>query len=90
MCFSAIRPRVNLNVSYTGSQTDQNFGTFPAETVKLDAYTLVNLAGRFNLTDMISINGRVENLFDENYRNVFGFATQGIGAYVGVRVEFSR
>jgi len=28
--------------------------------------------------------GRVENLLDETYEDVFGFRASGIGAYVGI------
>jgi vitamin B12 transporter len=32
--------------------------------------------------------GRVENVFDENYEDVFSYATPGIGAHAGVKVRF--
>ena len=82
------RLQANLNVSYTGEQLDTDFGTF--QTVKLDAYTLVNFAASINVTDEISVYGRIENLFDEDYQNIFGFATPGIGAYIGVRAILGR
>lgn len=84
------RANVNLNVSYTGDQLDDDFGTFPATRVALDAYTLVNLAAEFAVTDMVAVYGRVENLFDEDYENVFGFAPSGIGGFVGARIKFSN
>jgi vitamin B12 transporter len=84
------RANVNLNVSYTGDQLDDDFGTFPATRVALDAYTLVNLAAEFAVTDMVAVYGRVENLFDEDYANVFGFAPSGIGGFVGARIKFSN
>ena len=56
----------------------------------LDAYTLVNLTAEFVVTDMVTIYGRVENLFDEDYENVFGFAPSGIGGFVGARIKFSN
>jgi vitamin B12 transporter len=84
------RANVNLNVSYTGDQLDDDFGTFPATRVALAAYTLVNLAAEFAVTDMVAIYGRVENLFDEDYENVFGFAPSGIGGFVGARIKFSN
>jgi vitamin B12 transporter len=84
------RANVNLNVSYTGDQLDDDFGTFPATRVALDGYTLVNLAAEFAVTARVAIYGRVENLFDEDYENVFGFAPSGIGGFVGARIKFSN
>ncbi|RYY32922.1 MAG: TonB-dependent receptor, partial [Sphingomonadales bacterium] len=51
-------------------------------------YTLVNLAARVRLTDTVQLFGRVENLFDTDYEEIFGTATSGIGAYGGVRMAF--
>lgn len=50
----------------------------------LDAYTLVNLRGRWPLNDQWSLEGRVENLLDEDYALVEGFNTPGASAYLGV------
>lgn len=86
------RVHINTNVSYTGEQTDIFFPPFPApaETVSLDAYTLVNLAGSFAITENITIFARAENLLDKTYENVYGFATPGIGGFLGARIRFSN
>ena len=84
------RANANLNVSYTGDQYDTDFSTFPSTRVELDGYTLVNLAASIAVSDTVSVFGRVENLFDEDYENVYGFATAGIGAYIGARMQFRR
>ena len=49
--------------------------------------TLVNLDAEYKLRDNITLFGRVENLFDANYEEVFSYATPGIGAYAGLRVK---
>lgn len=86
------RARINLNVAYSGEQTDTFFPPTPPfqEPVSLDAYTLVNLGGSFAISENVSVLARIENLFDETYENVFGFATPGIGGFVGARVKFSN
>ena len=84
------RPRtnINLNISYSGSQVDVLFPPFPLspERVHLDGYTLVGLAASFRLTPSVQLIGRIENLLDENYEDVVGYSTQGVGAYLGVQV----
>ncbi|MFL2545808.1 MAG: TonB-dependent receptor plug domain-containing protein [Candidatus Rariloculaceae bacterium] len=82
------RASLNLNVSYNGSQDDTIFPTFPQPParVRLDNYTLVNLAAKYRLRPSIQLVGRIENLLDENYEDVVGFSTPGVGAYFGVRI----
>jgi len=82
------RARLNLGVDYSGEQDDFFFGTFPAERVVLDDYTLVNLRGSYQINDDVSVYGRIENLLDEDYQDVFGYATQGIGAFAGLKATF--
>lgn len=50
----------------------------------LDAYTLVNLRLRWPLDDHWTLEGRAENLLDEDYELAAGFNTAGASAYVGV------
>ncbi len=84
------RLNTNLNISYTGDQYDSDFSAFPAARVELDGYTLVNLAASYAVSDALHVYARVENLFDESYENVYGFATPGIGAFIGARMQFRR
>ncbi len=83
------RANVNLNLSYTGEQDDDSFPPpfFSRETVALDAYTLVNVSARFQLTSGVKLFARVENLFDTEYQNVIGYRTPGVAAYAGVQVD---
>ena len=83
------RGNVNLNASYTGSQTDTVF-TFPAQLVTLDPYTLVNVTGEFAVTPWLTLFGRAENLFDESQADLFGFQNPGRGFYVGFRLGSGR
>ena len=73
------RIAVNLNVSYTGAQTDQIFQppTFAPDTVKLSDYALVSLTGRYALGSHIELYVRAENLFNEDYVNVVGYRAPG-------------
>ena len=84
------RGNINLNMFYNGKQLDTYFPPFPQpmQRVTLDDYVFVNLTADWQLTESVSLYGRIENLLDENYEEIFGFATPGIGAYAGVRVRF--
>ncbi|RZK00573.1 MAG: TonB-dependent receptor [Novosphingobium sp.] len=79
-----------LTVRYNGRQQDVAFTdpSFVPVNVTLKDYVLVNLNAEYRLTGAITLFGRVENLFDEDYEEVFSYATPGASAYGGVRVKF--
>jgi vitamin B12 transporter len=79
-----------LSVRYNGRQDDVAFTdpSFVPVRVSLQEYVLVNLNGEYRLSDRFSVFGRVENVFNERYEEVFSFATPGRGAYGGVKARF--
>lgn len=87
--FADNRGNVNVNVSYTGSQTDTVY-TYPAQNVTLDAYTLVNVTAEYALTPWITVFARGENLFDQEQVDVYGYQNPGQGFYGGFRMTTSR
>lgn len=56
--------------------------------VTLKEFVLVNFNAEYRVTDRVSLFGRVENLLDEQYEEVFSFATPGRAAYGGIRARF--
>ncbi len=84
------RVNLNLNVSYTGEQDDLDFSSFPANTVTLDDYTLVNLTASYAFSDSLILYARAENLFDEDYENVLGFQTPSDAYYIGLRMKLGE
>lgn len=84
------RGGLNLNVRYNGEQEDTQFLFVPpfVNPVTLDAYTLVNIGADWRLTEALDVYARVENALDEAYQEVFGYATAGSAAYIGVRAGF--
>ncbi len=59
-----------------------------ANTVAMDAYSLVDLRASWQVSETIELYGRVENLLDEDYETARGYGTPGRGAFVGVRARF--
>ena len=78
-----------LTVRYNGHQQDaayiDPFGG-PVD-VRLKGYTLVNLAGSYRLTPHLELFGRIENLGDARYQEVFSYAAPGRAVYGGARVR---
>ena len=78
-----------LTARYNGRQQDVTYTpAFEQVRVPLQEYVLVNLNVEYRLTRALAVFGRVENVFDERYEEVFGYATAGRGAYGGVRARF--
>jgi vitamin B12 transporter len=48
----------------------------------------VNLAASYDIDDHVEVFGRIENLAEEDYYEVFGFPAQPRTATVGARVKF--
>ena len=51
-------------------------------------YTLVNLNARYEIAQGINLFGRVENLLDETYEQVFTFVSSGRQFVAGFSAEF--
>ena len=75
----------NLTVRYNGQQVDFQFTPAATLRVPMKAYTLVNLGADYRLDDTWQIYGRVENLFDQKYEEVFAFPAPGMAVYAGLR-----
>jgi len=86
-CFLG-KGNVNLEVLYVGKRDDYDYSSWPATRVTLGSYTLVNLAASYDVTRNIQVTGRVNNLFDKNYEEVFGYGTPGISGYAGIKCSF--
>jgi len=86
------RTHLNLGIDYHGSQRDTVFLNvfLPpfSMPVTLDAYTLVRVAGSYDITDNFAVFARVENALDAHYEEVFGYRTRGFGVFGGIRAKF--
>ncbi|MEQ1867870.1 MAG: TonB-dependent receptor, partial [Micropepsaceae bacterium] len=82
------RASATLSVRHNGEQDDTLFSLFGAQPVSIKAFTLVNLNATYDLTENVQFFGRVENLFDEKYEEVFSYRSPGIAAYAGIRARF--
>lgn len=82
------RARIFGEVAFNGRMEDFAFVPTLPPRVTLPAYTVVNLGGSFKFTDHLEAYGRIDNLFDEDYEEVFGYNTQGRTAFVGLKGTF--
>ena len=82
------RGNANLGVIYVGKRDDKDFSISPPRRVKLDQYTLVNLAASYDISKNFQLLGRVENLLDKEYEEAKGFGTPGLSIFGGIKLSF--
>jgi vitamin B12 transporter len=88
------RVTIGGSVIYVGSREDVDFNQFPAQRVTLPAYALVDVAGELQLirgrsgAPEVSGTLRVENLLNQDYDQVVGFAGRSRGVFGGARFRF--
>ncbi|MCV6584198.1 MAG: TonB-dependent receptor [Marinibacterium sp.] len=81
------RGSVTADLRYVGGNYDtQFFGAF--ETKQLSDFATVNLSAQYEITPGVKVTGRVVNLFDAEYSDVWGYATRGQTFYAGLSASF--
>jgi len=75
--------KTGVAVRYVGETFNND-----TNTVKVDAYTLVDLRASYPINDTLEVYGRIENAFDEDYQTVMDYGAAGRGVFGGVRVRF--
>lgn len=81
------RGSVSADLRHVSANFDtQFFGAYA--TSKLPSYTTVDVAADYDLNDRVTLTGRVTNLFDDDAVEVWGYASRGRAAYIGVRANF--
>ena len=66
----------------------QWFADYSSRRVSLADYAVVNVGADYQINDHAQIYGRVENLLDADYQEVYGYNTAGITGYVGLKADF--
>ena len=77
---------LDLGVDIAAFGDRKDFG-FP-DNVTLDSYALLNATVRYRVNGALTLQGRLENLFDEDYTLAQGYRTEGRAYTVGVRYSF--
>ncbi|HEV8453398.1 MAG TPA: TonB-dependent receptor, partial [Gemmatimonadales bacterium] len=82
------------SVTYLGRRDDVDFNQFPSQRIELPAYAIIDLAGEIEVLRAgpghPGVSGvlRVENLFNQHYEQVVGFAGRSRGVFGGARFRF--
>ncbi len=80
---------LGVDAQYVGSRTDTKYNPdFTSVDVETGKYTVVNMTANYKLNADLEVYGKVENLTDEEYQTVYGYATSPRAFYAGVRAKF--
>ncbi|GLQ06875.1 TonB-dependent receptor [Sneathiella chinensis] len=83
------RASIFTDVAYNGEMQDLEFvGSTPRTRVTLDDYVLVTVGADYKVTDDVLLYGRIENMLDDQYQEIYSFNGQGLTAFVGVKATF--
>ncbi len=77
--------RTTVEAKFVNAREELNFG---GPNFDIEDYSFVNIAAEYAINSHLTIFGRVDNLTDEKYEEVFGFPALGRGAYAGLRVDW--
>ncbi len=77
-----------VDAIFVGKREDKDFSTYPATRITLDSYTLLNASATYKVTGFLQIYGRLINILDSNYEEVYGYGTAKRSGYVGVKIGF--
>lgn len=88
--FADDRATLYAQVNYQDEQLDVFFdpATLVSSNVKLAGYTTVDLTFSWQLNRNIQLYTKAQNLFDESYEEVLGYARPGAAFYAGVKARF--
>ena len=78
---------LGISAINSGEKFDNDFSAFPAERITLKGYTLIDLRTAYNITEYLSLHGRIENLFDEQYEDILFYGTIGRAGYLGFELS---
>jgi len=79
------RLRTVVEAKFVNAREELNFG---GPNFDIEDYSFVNIAAEYEVNQHFSIFGRIDNLTNEQYSEVFGFPALGRAAFGGVKVRF--
>jgi vitamin B12 transporter len=77
--------RTTIAAKFVNAREEINFG---GPNFDIEDYSFVNIAAEYEINPHMSIFGRIDNLTNEHYAEVFGFPALGRAIYGGMRVRF--
>ncbi len=78
---------VHFDAAYVGEREDKIFTASGSERVKLGSYFLVNAAASYDAFSYLQLFAKINNIADDYYEEVYGYASPGLSVYGGFKVK---
>lgn len=79
------KAHAHLNVLMVGQKEDIDYLN---NNIKLAGYTIVNITGSYDLYSNLQLFARIDNLFNKQYEETYGYGTSGLAGYGGIKTSF--
>jgi len=86
--FATDKLTFTLAAIFVGQRRDVDANLWPAPRVTLDSYQVWNFTASYQLTEKLSIFGRIENAFNATYEEIKGYGVSGAAVYAGIKADF--
>lgn len=81
------RAQATAEMRHVGGNYDTRFfGDY--STAELPDHTVVNVSGAFDLSEHVRLTGRVQNLFDQDHSDVWGYASPDRTVWLGLQARW--
>jgi vitamin B12 transporter len=77
--------RTTISAKWVNAREELSFGE---PNFDIEDYSFVNFAAEYEINPHLSVFGRIDNVTNEHYAEVFGFPALGRGVYGGAKVSF--
>jgi vitamin B12 transporter len=77
--------RTTLEGKFVNAREELNFGM---PNFDIEDYSFINFAAEYEVNPHLTLFGRIDNLTNEHYSEVFGFPALGRAIYGGAKVRF--
>ncbi|MDR2626059.1 MAG: TonB-dependent receptor, partial [Zoogloeaceae bacterium] len=79
-----------VEIIAVGRRYNGNYPKTAADKEELGGYALTNLTARYALGKNLTLEARLNNLFDKQYETTRGYGTDGFNAFLGLRYSGRR
>jgi vitamin B12 transporter len=88
--YYTLSDKINTTVEIIsiGKRRDKIFAYLVPESINLPPYGVINLSASYALFSSIDIYGRIDNLLNTYYEEIYGYGTAGLSGYIGFRLNF--
>ncbi len=80
--------RLNVACLYVGKRDDAFYSAsmFTSVDEELPGHVVVNVAAAWDVSENVTLFGRIDNALDKEYEQIAGYGTPGISGYGGLRI----